>query len=195
MKLNNALELERCPHCNVHYPNLISVHYFESFDHSGGNHRYWRAYTCKTCGGVIIAAARESRIQIVTEYFPKSRGVDPAIPDRAKAFLSQAIESANAPAGAVMLSASAVDAMLKAKGLIDGNLYSRIDAAAEQHLITGEMAAWAHEVRLDANDQRHADLAAALPSLADAEKCIAFAQALGEFLFVLPARVERGRKS
>ena len=30
--------------------------------------------------------------------------------------------------------------------------------------------------------------------LADAQKCIAFTKAFGEFLFVLPARVERGRK-
>ena len=55
------------------------------------------------------------------------------------------------------------------------------------------MAAWAHEVRLDANDQRHADEGAPLPAEADAAKVIEFAKALAEFLFVLPARVARGR--
>ncbi len=92
-----------------------------------------------------------------------------------------------------MLLASAVDAMLKDKGLKDGSLYARIDAAAKSHLITEEMAAWAHEIRLDANDQRHADDTVTLPNTADAEKVIEFAKALVQFLYVLPARVARGR--
>jgi hypothetical protein len=85
--------------------------------------------------------------------------------------------------------------MLKAKGLSDGSLYARIEQAGGQHLITQEMAAWAHEVRLDANDQRHADAAVSLPTEADARRSIEFAQALGAFLFVLPARVAEGRRN
>jgi hypothetical protein len=107
--------------------------------------------------------------------------------------LEQAIASIHAPAGAVMLTASSVDAMLKEKGLTEGSLYKRIAAASANHLITAEMAEWAHEVRLEANDQRHADEEAALPDEADASKAIEFATALAQFLFVLPARVARGR--
>lgn len=102
--------------------------------------------------------------------------------------------SLHAPSGAVMLTASAVDAMLKAKNYREGSLYSRIDKAKADSLITAEMAAWAHEVRLDANDNRHADEDAPLPDLDDAKKAIDFANALAQFIFVLPARVERGRK-
>lgn len=91
-----------------------------------------------------------------------------------------------------MLTASSVDAMLKAKGYTEGSLYSRIDKAAADHLITADMAHWAHAVRLDANDQRHADEAADLPSEVDARRCIDFASALGQFLFTLPARVKKG---
>ena len=93
-----------------------------------------------------------------------------------------------------MLTASAVDAMLKDKGLKEGSLNARINSAAQSHLITAEMAAWAHEIRLDANDQRHADEEADLPDAANASKAIDFANALAQFLYVLPARVERGRK-
>lgn len=100
--------------------------------------------------------------------------------------------SINAPAGAVMLAASAVDAMLKEKKYLEGSLYSRIEKAAADHLITQDMANWAHEVRLDANDQRHADEARSLPTQADAKRAIDFAAALGTFLYVLPARVRRG---
>ena len=97
------------------------------------------------------------------------------------------------PAGSVMLAASAVDAMLKAKGYTNGNLYPRINEAAEDHLITQDMAQWAHEVRLDANDPRHADTSNPLPSQQDATRSIDFVQALGQLLFVLPTRVRRGR--
>ena len=94
-----------------------------------------------------------------------------------------------------MLAASAVDAMLKTKGKKDGSLYQRIDQAAAEHLITSEMALWAHEVRLDANDQRHSDEQADLPNEDDAKRSIGFAAALGEFLFALPARVAAGRRA
>ena len=92
-----------------------------------------------------------------------------------------------------MLCASAVDAMLKDKGYTTGNLYGRINKAAADHLITEGMKDWAHEVRLNANDQRHADEAAAMPTPADAQRSVEFVQALGQFLFVLPAQVARGR--
>lgn len=129
----------------------------------------------------------------ITHTWPAQQHVNEAVPVRARTFLEQAIASIHAPAGAVMLTGSAVDAMLKEKGLKDGSLYKRIETAATEHLITTEMAAWAHEIRLDANDQRHADEEAELPSEADASKAIEFATALAQFLFVLPARVARGR--
>jgi len=87
---------------------------------------------------------------------------------------------------------SAVDAMLKLRGYTQGSLYIRIEKAAEDNVLTKDMAAWAHTVRLDANDQRHADEAATLPSTADAKRVLEFALALGAFLFVLPTRIERG---
>lgn len=91
-----------------------------------------------------------------------------------------------------MLCASAVDAMLKEKGYTDGSLYARIGKAAEHHLITGEMAKWAHQIRLDANDQRHANKDAKLPDEKDAKLAFAFAIAFAEYLFVLPTKVSRG---
>ena len=93
-----------------------------------------------------------------------------------------------------MLAASSVDSMLKSKGYVEGSLYSRIDKATEDHLITEEMSKWAHQVRLDANDQRHADEQAGLPAERDARRAIAFAEALAQFLFILPAMVNEGLK-
>ena len=198
MALRNApyLGLERCPHCSVAKPSLGSQWAGASKAHDGTNPRVWSVYACATCGGMVMTSA-PSNIQNATiaALWPTPVEVSDTVPARARDFLSQAISSINAPAGAVMLTASSVDSMLKDKGYKDGSLNARIDKAAADHLITAEMAAWAHEVRLDANDQRHADEQASLPTAADASKCIQFAQALAQFLYVLPARVERGRKS
>ena len=127
--------------------------------------------------------------------YPQPPRVEQGLPDKAAAFLQQAIECIHAPSGAIMLCGSSVDAMLKDKGYKKGSLYSRIEKAAEDGLMTQEMGMWAHDIRLDANDERHADDGAALPSETDAAKCIEFTKALGMFLYVLPKMVEAGRKA
>jgi hypothetical protein len=192
--LRNQLDLDRCPHCGVDHPLLHVQHNQETNNFAGTNRRFWRLYACTRCGGLIVAAATAGWDQPVTECYPKAESVDEAIPEKARGLLQQALESIHTPAGAVMLAASAVDAMLKAKGFREGSLYARIDKAAADHAITKDMAQWAHDVRLDANDQRHADEHAPLPSVEDAKRCVDFATALGNFMFVLPARVQRGIK-
>ena len=134
-----------------------------------------------------------SRGDNVEDHFPNSPSVSEDIPDKPRILLQQAFDSIHAPSGAMMLAASAVDSMLKLKGYTEGSLYARIEKAANDHLITKEMAQWAHDVRLDANDQRHADDEAPLPVEEDARRATNFAAALAEFLFVLPSRIQRGR--
>ena len=90
---------------------------------------------------------------------------------------------------------SSVDAMLKEKGLIKGNFYSRINDAVKQGLLTKEMGTWAHQISLDVNDQRHADINAGLPTTDEGQQTIVFTQTLAEFLFVLPSKVTRGIES
>ena len=190
-KLTVNLELGTCPHCSAAKPVLAVNHNLETNNHSNTDHRKWRIYVCTNCGGVVTAWAVEWDHPI-GDCFPKSQVVQDDLPERVREFLQQAIDSLHAPAGAVMLSASAVDAMLKEKHYKEGSLYARIDEAVKDGVITADMANWAHEIRLDANDQRHADENAGLPNQADAERCIEFAKALGQFMFVLPARITRG---
>jgi hypothetical protein len=192
VKLQRHLRIARCPHCGVDRPNLATV--WENFttNSEGENKKLWRAYVCARCGGITTACANDSD-HYTDGIYPYDEGLpSDSIPAKARAYLEQAIASRHAPAGAVMLSASSVDAMLKEKGYSDGSLYSRIDAAADDGLITEGMAKWAHRVRLDSNDQRHADVNAGLPSPADAKRSIAFTDALAQFLFVLPAMVVAG---
>ena len=193
IRLDPQLALNRCPHCGVDRPSLTGVWATVTTAHNGTYERYWTVYACSRCGGLVTAFS-EHKGGYVREIFPGTAVLDDSIPDPARSYLQQAMDSLHSPAGAVMLAASSVDAMLKAKNYKDGSLYSRIQQAADDHLITSEMAKWAHQVRLDANEPRHADEAAPLPDGSDANRSIHFAQALAMFLFTLPTKVTRGLK-
>ena len=189
--LTPNLILPRCPHCSIANPNLAAVWQTETNNHHGSRLRRWLVYKCGSCGGLVPAAASQFGAEVL-EYFPTAQSVKDDIPEKPRNLLQQALDSLHAPSGAVMLAASAVDSMLKLKGYMDGSLYSRIEKAAADHVITSDMATWAHDVRLDANDQRHADDGAPLPSEDDAQRAVDFATALAEFMFVLPSRVQKG---
>jgi DNA-directed RNA polymerase subunit RPC12/RpoP len=189
--LQDQLTLNRCPHCSVSKPNIVVKTNFETNSFDKQDKKVWGVYVCTKCGGVITASAW-SWGDVVDEIYPVIKSVDNSLPIKAKAFLQQANETIHSPSGSIMLSASCVDAMLKAKGYKEGSLYKRIEKAVEEHLITSEMAKWAHQVRLDANDERHADEDAELPTSNDAKKLIEFVTALAQFLFVLPAMIEEG---
>lgn len=197
-----TLNVARCPHCRVNAPNLEREHEFKTFDSFGKNGRVWGVYVCRRCGGVTIAAGlgygsgpnrERGRGFDIFGVWPKVAEVPAEVTDeRIRAYLEQCADSVAQPAGAIMLAASAVDAMLKAKGLTQGSLYARIDQAVNDGLMTAGMGQWAHHVRLEANDQRHADVDASLPTTDQAKASVDFAWALAEILFVLPERVTRG---
>jgi hypothetical protein len=189
--LHPQLELDRCPYCGVDKPQLDQRAHFKSTTHDRQNPRVWAAYCCARCGGVVIAAAIDDGAPVMG-YYPNIVSVSNEIPKIAREYIVQALDSIHAPAGCVMLCSSAVDAMLKAKSYKDDSLFSRINKAAKDNILTQDMATWAHEVRLEANDQRHSDEEYTLPTIEDAKRLIDFVLALGEILFVLPSRVQRG---
>jgi hypothetical protein len=123
---------------------------------------------------------------------PAPRSAHEDIPERARIFLQQAYDTLHAPDASAVMAGSAVDAMLKAINYNDGSLYSRIDKALEDNVLTKGMADWAHEVRLGSNRPRHADENNPHVSKAEAAQSVEFAEALGNFLFVLTARINRG---
>ncbi|MDP3896768.1 MAG: DUF4145 domain-containing protein [Mesorhizobium sp.] len=98
----------------------------------------------------------------------------------------------HAPDAAALMAGSAVDGMLKHHGYSNGSLYSRIDEALAANLLTQGMAKWAHSVRLEANRPRHADKEQPHVSPEEAKQSVEFAEALGNFLFVLTAKISRG---
>jgi hypothetical protein len=194
IQLGEQLPLERCPQCRINLP-ILHRHggVIQKSAFNGSNQRHWGVYMCRSCGGLVIAWAN-SQGGPVQGVLPKQNELNDVIPDTARRFLSQARDTLHAPDGAVMLAASAVDAMLKAKDYRDGSLYSRIKLAADDHLITSDMALWAHHVRLEANNPRHVDEDEPHATPEGAMQAVEFATALANILFVLPSRVTRGLK-
>ncbi len=154
IQLSTSLPLERCPHCAIVQPQLARV--TERENNRRGIHRRWGVYECLACGGLVIAATHaRDPMHVIVECYPGAPDeLSDSIPARPREYLRQARDLIGQPTGSVTLSASAVDAMLKEKGLKEGRLYERIHDAVAQHLIGEDMAQWAHQVSLDPNDSR-----------------------------------------
>lgn len=195
--------INRCPQCGTHKPNLSMLYEVSTGISTNQINRAWGIFVCahcfnltmiettavKMCGHWVLRNSSDFR------SYPPLNGVSEDVPETPRRYLTQAINSVGSPDASVIVCASAVDAMLKLKGFTEGSLHSRIRAAVAQNLMTQSMADWANEVRLAANDQRHADAEAVHASTSDAKRLIAFAMALADFLFVFPARIYKGRAS
>jgi hypothetical protein len=167
----------------------------------------WIIYQCSTCHDIVAGLGQfiashldrsasstlDNNPRVAVKVIPAARAVDDDLPPRAKRYLEQSISSLNAPDGAIMLAGSAVDAMLKICGYVDGSAYSRIEKAVTDHILTPAMKEWAHAVRIESNKPRHADIDEPHATKEMAEQAIEFAEALGEYLFALPSRIERGK--
>lgn len=186
--------LSNCPHCGISSPALLhcwqSQHALPRGD--DGKPSVWAAYRCTTCGHVVSAKGAPGETvsnAVIVAIYPSAWQANDALPERASSYLSQARTTLASPDASVVMSASAIDAMLKDHGLRDGSLYSRIDQAVSNGTLTKGMAKWANRVRLDANSTRHADDNTPHMSIEDARRAFDFAEALGDFLYVLPSKM------
>jgi uncharacterized protein DUF4145 len=192
--------VKRYPHCSISNPNFVLVWASQgrTVRADGGNTENWGCYACLSCGSIVTV--RGTFLPALGQFhftglFPSEKIAHEDIPEPARTFLQQAFETLHAPDAAAVMAGSAVDAMLKQHGLTEGSLYSRIDQALTKNLLTQGMADWAHEVRLGSNRPRHADKDKPHVSPDEAKQSVEFAEALGYFLFVLAARIDRGIKA
>ena len=191
--------IKRCPYCGVASPFLRLIWVSQApMPRSDGNvPSLWGVYSCSTCGSCLLARGGPCHPghgvdNLIFEIIPEPKAAHVDLPETARRFLQQAMETLHAPDAAAMIAGSAVDAMLKDRGYKDGSLYARIDQAKEANLLTKGMADWAHSVRLGSNRPRHADENNPHVSPDEALQSVEFAEALGNFLFVLTARIARG---
>ena len=191
--LDSQLALDKCPHCSVDKPNL-QAHgtQFDTYNFNNSVHRRWKNYICARCGGVVLAGTDpDDRDFTITEMYPESKALHKAIPKTAREYLTQAMNSIQAPAGAIMLAASAVDAMLKDQKFTGSSLLSRIKQATENGTIPSSLGTWSEKVRLESSEDP-GDPGFKMPSQKDARQVIDFTLVLAEYMFVLPQKVQKG---
>jgi hypothetical protein len=204
----DALGIDRCPHCNVADPNLKPETQFRSHGVRSGRDYWWGIFSCASCGGIVAGRAAIANLSgnvrlleaanellgKVDDVFPRPTKVATELPEKARRYLQQAMDSIAAPDAAVVVASASVDAMLQEIGYTGrASLHDKINKALEEGKLTADMADWAHEVRLVSNDARHADKENPHATIDQARQMVEFAEALGEFLFVLPARITRAR--
>jgi hypothetical protein len=123
--------------------------------------RRWGLFTVTCCGRLLLAIGPErpqqNDLNNIQTLYPSVRTAAVEIPDPARRFLQQAMETLHAPDAAAVMAGSPVDAMLKHFKLSEGSVYKRIDEAVSQHILTEAMGQWAREVRLSSNRPRHSD--------------------------------------
>jgi len=196
LRFGAPIPLRRCPYCGVARPQLSQL-WLSGYQEGVHNFppRMWGAFRCTSCGQVILAGGAPNQNQAnaaIHEIFPGFRTAADELPDAARKYLQQAYNTLHAPDAAAVMAGSAVDAMLKAKGYVEGSLYARVDQAVADHVLTSAMGEWAHWVRLGSNRPRHADKDTPHVSPTEAQQSVEFAHALGEFLFVLSSRISAG---
>lgn len=201
MRIEDQLTgVSRCSYCAVANPVLMIVWRSQQPipRATDGPTQMWAAYRCTSCGNVILAKGRNNNHvanATVDEIIPSPKNAHEDLPGVARQFLQQAYETLHAPDAAAVMAGSSVDAMLKELGYRDGSVYVRIDQAVGDHKLTDAMGAWAHEVRLGSNRPRHADEENPHVTVEQAKQSVEFAEALGQFLFVLTKRIERGKEA
>lgn len=193
------LALSRCPQCGIANPNLEMMYRSPVLTGKlNSTERVYVVWMCATCGDCIMSRHHAQldinigdNVVVRNGLWPTTAKVSSTIPQPAASYLQQAMDSLAAPDGATMLAASAILAMLKAKGHNKSSkLYEAINSAIQANELTPELAAWAHKLRLDANDPRHADDEAPHRTVEEARELVAFSTMLAEIWFVLPHKIQ-----
>src|SRR5947209_2344326 len=100
MNLGVELKLAKCPHCSVDTPSIVQKAEFQTRAFDSEVEQFWKAYVCRRCGRAILAVAFSHNGEVLT-IFPKPVVVDLSIPEPARTYLIQAIDSLHSPAGSV----------------------------------------------------------------------------------------------
>lgn len=185
--------IPNCPHCGIAWPLLLKLWESEGLLQGQGPFRGapWAVFCCSACGKLVSAKGYDGAafLREVERIYPDIWKPSEFVPERVGNYLSQAHSTLAAPDASVVMSAASIDAMLKDHELTDGSLYKRIDEAVVKGILTKTMAEWAHRVRLDANNPRHADASTPHMTPDDAKRAFDFANALVEYLYVLPSKM------
>ena len=162
---------EDCPHCGTRSVAFTMVQQFHATKVEG--HLWDTLCYCANCSRSILATIRTPDGQKPGNYLSGTQheklrweGIVPSLPDteapdhvpsNVARFYEQGMENlpGNWDAAGAMFR-KALETGLKRKFPdIQGDLYKRIEKAAEQHKLTPDLAEWSHQVRLGGREAVH----------------------------------------
>jgi hypothetical protein len=207
------VQLAICPFCYAKNPGLHLIHLTDIElslpqarllgDQVAEGACQWALYSCTSCLlciSVCIAQAwgATGRLRTVLAFptIVSSHSRLKDTPSSARDYLLEAERiRRDSPRSSILATATAIDHMLKHRGYKTGSLYERINAAVAAQEFPKSIGDWAHEVRLDANDIRHADEHTD-PSYYSAQRADLLwrlAATISDVWFGIPAEIARGR--
>ena len=178
---------------------------------SSDSRQVWGTYKCDNCNAVSLATSQASKNETVdertpaiwierkadAEWYPTPTVVGKEFPDVPQHIAEAASEaykcrSISAFRAAALLARSVIEAIAKDKGVIQGNLMSKIDELFNQRFIREHIRDGAHEVRFLGDEMAHGDF---ISSITDEERELALIlmSEIIEEVYQSPARVARAR--
>ncbi|WP_206430958.1 DUF4145 domain-containing protein [Bifidobacterium samirii] len=182
----------------------------------------WVAFcTCDYCGYPNIAMADESalatyRVTIGTvsaNWFVDANGEDSEklihwlpeeplgrefkdVPQHISDAASEAYAcfSIRSYRAAILMARSVLEACAKDKGVTKGNLASKIDALADDGVISPQIQAEAHEIRYLGNDMAHGDFVEPV-GMDDADDVLGFLATFLDYVYQMPAAIRRRQEA
>lgn len=169
--------------------------------------RYFLAFKCDECGVMSIGersfekAVSSAKSLLMARDAPviwhpaQALGKDfPDVPAHIAAAASEAhtCHSVNAYRSAILMARAVVEASAKEKGIVQGNLASKIDGLLAKGLVREMVKDTAHEIRFLGNDMAHGDFVSDV-SAVESEDVLAFMDEVLEEVFQAPARLDARR--
>ena len=154
--------------------------------------------TNDSCFGAVVAYYKFDDQRFSYHFHQpqwQAHRVSDAVPDRPRQMLQSANDARHTAIACVAAAVRAVEAMMAEVGYRERRLglQKRIDKAVEERKLPPLMADLAHDVREIGNETHTDEEPEPLTTQADAEQALKFANLLAEYLFVLPAEVEKAK--
>jgi hypothetical protein len=196
-----------CPYCSAEKSAFISQ---SDYPHPLEKNTFWMFFKCPAChGGIAVSGVSKPRDVLgstrtpqecdgdIHDYFerikvfPRKTPVScpTGIPEGiARLYIraEEAIRRGDTDSASILIR-KALEGALKLKfNAIEGSLCHRIEELKITHKLTSELAAWAHEIRLDGNQAAH-DLTK--PGFEETKELKQFLHVFLLHTFTLPAMI------
>jgi hypothetical protein len=151
----------------------------------GKSHYLW---ICSNCNNAVYAIEDEI-------IYPSTRtDASPDLPPEVRENFNEALSSLNAnnPKAAVLMTRSALQAATREQGATGASLAAEIDDLATNNKLPKSLQDWSHELRDGGNLAAHPEPDKRI-QIQDAEELVSLAEAIFQYLYVIPPDVRRRR--